>query len=358
MDPIFDGVIGNPGVRRLLSGALKSGDVSHAYLFYGPEGVGKRTVALRFAAALVGEGDRAVRGRIMHGLHPDVVEVLPDGAFTTIGQVREVIRGASSRPFEGARRVFILRADTLNLQSANALLKTLEEPEGETVFILLSTSREEVLPTVASRARGVRFDPVPLPEVEGFLAQRGAENPALAASLGRGSVGRALRYATEEEMLSLRDTVLSAAFDLSSGMSGVLRHAGEIASRAEEVGERKEREILEAAGDPDRRAREEARRAGRAAREEAAAEALDLLKLAYRDAAVTAAGAPELVANLDRRAEIGGVAANFDGADWTGAAREADEGRESLAYNASPEAVLEVVLSRARRKILGTSRDW
>ncbi|WP_273888463.1 ATP-binding protein [Rubrobacter naiadicus] len=357
MDPIFDGVIGNPGVRRLLSGALQSGDVSHAYLFYGPRGVGKRTVARRFAAALVAGDDPVARERVLRGHHPDVVEVVPEGAFTTIGQVRHVIRGASSRPFEGLRRVFLLRADTLNLQAANALLKTLEEPDGEAVFVLISTSRDEVLPTVVSRARGVRFDPVPVPEVERFLAERGVENPALAASLGRGSVGRSLRYA-DEGMMLLRDAALKAAFDLSSGVGGVLRHAEAMADRAEGVGEGKERDFLEAAREQDRRTRDDARRAGRAAREEATEEALDLLKLAYRDAAVTAAGAPELVANVDRRDKIEDVVASFPGADWVGAAREVDEGLSALAYNASPEAVLEVVLSRARQKILEPSRGW
>src|SRR5918999_2048593 len=153
---------------RLLEKALKSDGAAHAYLFYGPPGVGKRTVARRFGAALVAGGDALAEDRARRGLHPDLSEVQPEGAFTTIGQVREVVRLAASRPFEGGRRVFLLEADTLNVQAANALLKTLEEPEGEAVFILLAASRESVLPTILSRAQAVRFNPVPTSVVAGF----------------------------------------------------------------------------------------------------------------------------------------------------------------------------------------------
>src|SRR5919107_5106574 len=169
---VFGGILGNAASLRLLEGALV-GESAHAYLFYGPAGVGKRTAARRFGAALVAQGDASAKDRALRGLHPDLSEVEPEGRFTTIGQAREVVRQASSRPFEGGRRMFILRADTLNVQAANALLKTLEEPEGGAVFILLASSREGVLPTVLSRAQAVRFDPVPRSKGVSFLMERG-----------------------------------------------------------------------------------------------------------------------------------------------------------------------------------------
>jgi DNA polymerase-3 subunit delta' len=173
----FAGILGNEAALRPLKRALIGGEVSQAYLFYGPPGVGKRTVARSLGAALVAGGDGAAEARARRGLHPDLSEVEPEGVFTTIGQVREVVRLAASRPFEGARRVFILQADTLNVQAANALLKTLEEPEGEAVFVLLAASREGVLPTILSRAQAIRFNPVPQREVAGFLAKRAAAEP-------------------------------------------------------------------------------------------------------------------------------------------------------------------------------------
>src|ERR687886_2474464 len=210
----FSGILGNRPALRLLENALASGEVAHAYLFYGPPGVGKRTVARRFGAALVSGGDKGAEGRALRGLHPDLSEIEPEGRYTTIGQIREVVRRAASRPFEGVRRTFILRADTLNIQAANALLKTLEEPEGGAVFILLATTLEGVLPTVVSRTQAVRFDPIPLSQIVSFLIKRGhPEGEArLAGALGRGSVGLALRYAEENEVKELREAVFGAGF--------------------------------------------------------------------------------------------------------------------------------------------------
>ena len=362
----FSGILGNGAALGLLKRALASGEVSHAYLFYGPPGVGKRTVARRFGAALVAGGDAGAEERARRGLHPDLSEVEPEGAFTTIGQIREVVRLAASRPFEGERRFFILQADTLNVQAANALLKTLEDPEGETVFVLLAASREGVLPTILSRAQAVRFNPVPQGMVARFLAERAFSEggvaatppslkPGLAAALGRGSVGLSLRYAEEPELKELRDAIFEAGFSLSGDFEERSRAAGEIAARAEAVGAAREASFLEGAEESDRRSKEGAKRAGRAARDGAVREALELLALAYRDAAAIGAGAPELVANADWIEEIRRRVEEHPGADWAGAALALGEAHTALAYNVSPEAILEVALSRIRRRILAPS---
>src|ERR687883_642389 len=97
----FSGILGNKPALRLLENALASGEVAHAYLFYGPPGVGKRTVAVRFGAALASGGDKGAEDRALRGLHPDLSEVEPEGQFTTIGQIREVIRRGGGRPGAG-----------------------------------------------------------------------------------------------------------------------------------------------------------------------------------------------------------------------------------------------------------------
>ncbi|MGB3633604.1 MAG: DNA polymerase III subunit [Rubrobacteraceae bacterium] len=352
----FDGILGNGAVLRRLEKALEADGASHAYLFYGPAGVGKRTVALRFGAELVAGGDNAAADRARRGLHPDLLQIEPEGAFTTIGQIREVVNTASSRPFEGTRRVFILEADTLNVQAANALLKTLEEPEGETVFVLLAVSRERVLPTIISRAQPVRFDPVPTDEVAKFLEAREAETPGLMAALGRGSVGLSLRYAEQPELKELRDAVFEAAFAYDGDFEDRHKAAAGIMGRAEAVGTAREAEVLDRFEEPEtRRAKDAAKRAGRAARDGAVRESLELLALVYRDAAVVRAGVEELVVNVDRVPEIQSRVGRHPEADWTGAASQVGEARASLAYNVSPEAILEVTLSWTRQRILGYS---
>ena len=340
---------------RMLEKAL-AGGVSHAYIFHGLNGVGKRTVARRFGAALVSGGDATAEDRARRGLHPDLIEVIPEGAFTTIGQVRELLRSAASRPFEGARRVFILQADSLNVQTSNALLKTLESPEGETVFVLLAASREGVLPTVLSRSQPVRFNPVPLDEVAGFLQERGVVEPKLAAALGRGSVGLALRYAGEIELKELREVAFGAAFGVGGDYEARHEAVVGIVGRAEAVGAAQEAAVLGEVEAPDRRVKDRAKRVGRVARDGAVGEALDLISLAYRDAAIVAAGAEDLAANVDKLEDIRARVDEWPDADWAGAAASVGEARAALTYNVSSEAILEVALSQTRQRILGHSR--
>lgn len=353
----FDEILGNEVALDSLRRDLAWG-ASHAYLFHGPPGLGKRTVARRFGAALVAGTDVRAEERARRGLHPDLYEVEPDGVFTTIGQAREVVRLASGRPFEGARRVFILQADTLHAPSANALLKTLESPEAGSVFVLISGSMESVLATIVSRARPVRFNPVPEEELRTFLSGRGVpeEDARLAASLCRGSVGLALRYVGEEGLRELREGVVAAGLAFEEDYESLNRAAAGIVERAEAVGSARETAYLEELEEPDRRAKDAASRAGKAARDGALREALELLALLYRDAAVTAAGAPDLTSNADRFEELERLVRRYPWADWAAAAAAPGEAASALTYNVSPEAVIEEALSRSRRVILGSRR--
>lgn len=191
-------------------------------------------------------------------------------------------------------------------------------------------------------------------EIFSFLRRRGHPEDAarLAAALSWGSVGLALRYAEEEELGELREAVLGAAFAFDGSFEERHGAVERIVARAEEVGAAREKAYLaaysDADGGPDRRAKEMAKRLRRATRDGAVAEALGLLALLYRDAAVIAAGAPELAANTDRMEQIRARVRERPETDWAGAARVLGEARASLAYNVSPEAILEVALSRIR----------
>nr|MDQ3316689.1 hypothetical protein [Actinomycetota bacterium] len=188
--------------------------------------------------------------------------------------------------------------------------------------------------------------------VEKFLRGRGAEEPGLAAALGRGSVGLALRYAEDAELAELRRVVFGAGFSFREDFEGRHGAVEGIVARAEALGAAREKEVLASFEEPDRRAKEGAKRAGKAARDGAVREALDLLALIYRDAGAVAAGAVELAANVDRLEELRARVGEHPCADWAGAALVLGEARAALAYNVSPEAILEVALSRIRRKVL------
>src|SRR5271170_2728266 len=168
-DPVelLPGIDAHPHARAVLLPALKPhGRPSHAYLFHGPAGTGKRAVARAFAAALLEKGARnpaTVAERVARDSHPDLTWVTPSGAAEMlVADIEEPVVAAATRtPFESARRVFVIEgAETMNDQAANRMLKTLEEPPAFTHVLLLADRREDVLATISSRCQHVRFDPL------------------------------------------------------------------------------------------------------------------------------------------------------------------------------------------------------
>ncbi|MCA1656702.1 MAG: AAA family ATPase, partial [Actinobacteria bacterium] len=185
----------HPHARAVLNAALPpAGAPSHAYLFCGPAGSGKRTVARAFASALLTDGVDDPHGaavRIEHGAHPDLTWVAPaSAAGILVGDVDEaIVAGATRTPFEARRRVFVIEdADELNDQAANRMLKTLEEPPSFAHLILLTSRPGEVLPTIASRCQAVRFDAPGVQEIAARLERQGVEAQAAGgcARLGLG----------------------------------------------------------------------------------------------------------------------------------------------------------------------------
>ncbi len=216
----FRDLIGQARAIRLLQQALRSGRTPHAYLFAGPEGVGKRTAALALARALNceegtarGEGCGACLScrKIAKGLHPDVQVIEPAGATMKIDQVRALEADAALGLYEGKRRVFVLDgAEKMTEQAANAILKTLEEPPGRSVLILLTTTQSALPPTIVSRCQTVIFSPLPDDTLHDYLIRRGLDpgEARLIVSFSRGSLGRALSQEGAESLASSRDLLL------------------------------------------------------------------------------------------------------------------------------------------------------
>lgn len=209
---LFSDVIGHAKVIDLLVSELPR--PAQAYLFSGPESVGKATVALRFAAGLLdGETDERARRLALAGTHPDLRIVEPEGA-TSLGvdQAREMVSRASMTPVESNRTVFLLpEAGAMTDQAANALLKTLEEPSGSSVFLLVSESEDDFPPTVASRCRTIHMGRVPSAELIEGLRERGlgeAEAESVAVVAG-GRPGLALALMNQPEVARFREMWLS-----------------------------------------------------------------------------------------------------------------------------------------------------
>lgn len=194
------GIRGQDAAVRQLRAALQSGQPHHAYLFTGPDGVGKRTAALAFAAAwncTAGKGDlcgsciscRKAAG----GTHPDIHVVEPTGTSLKIAQVRELQKVIHLTPVEGRYQVAILlRAEDLTAEAANSLLKVLEEPPERTVFILVTTNEQALLPTIISRCQRVGFRPLDQEALTELLAARmPPEQAKKAALLAGGSMAGA-----------------------------------------------------------------------------------------------------------------------------------------------------------------------
>lgn len=217
----LDTIVGQDAAVSALRRGIAASDVPQSLLFVGPEGVGKTATALAFVKELLGDVALANR-RIDEGQHPDVCRISPDGEFTRIWQLWSrpghpagALETLPFSPVAGTRRVYVFeKAETFNEESANSLLKALEEPPPYVQFVLCAPSPASVLPTILSRCRMVRFGPVPSERiVEALIREKSVteiEARTLAA-YAEGSPGKAFRLADAPEIREQRDALLELA---------------------------------------------------------------------------------------------------------------------------------------------------
>jgi DNA polymerase-3 subunit delta' len=224
--PIF----GHHWAVDLLDRALQAGRLPHALLLAGPTQVGKRTLALAVAAALICSAEEKPCGQcracrlVAQGVHPDVRLVSADDSergregVLKIDQVREVQRAASLAPMEARHKIFVLRElERANLPAANALLKTLEEPPAQVVMLLTSARPHALLPTIISRCQVLTLRGLPQQMVaEALVGRWGAsrEQADLLARLAEGRLGWAVQRLTDENAWDERTRRMAQARDL------------------------------------------------------------------------------------------------------------------------------------------------
>ena len=220
----FDAIIGQQKAIGFLRRILSSGRIPSALLFLGPADAGKRSTALQLAKAL---NCRAVPGegcdqcptcrKIDAGVHPDVEVIEADGRFIKIDQVRGLAGRLALIPFEASRRVIVIAgAEKMNIQSANAFLKTLEEPPEDTLLVLTAVTVADLLETVVSRCLPVRFAPLGEETVRAVFAGRegvsgedglAGEELEFAVSYAQGRLRPGLRN-NAGRLMMLRDEML------------------------------------------------------------------------------------------------------------------------------------------------------
>jgi DNA polymerase-3 subunit delta' len=356
-----------------LEAALRSDEhLSHAYLFHGPSGTGKRTAARAFAAALISRGqtDPAdAERRVMAGVHPDFTWVEPRGAHEILVDDvrRRVVREVALRPFEASKRVFVIAdAERMNDESQNALLKTLEEPSSFAHLVLVSSAPGRLLPTIPSRCRPVRFGPVPSQRIAELLAAEGVD-PLVATACarlaggdvekarwlaGEGSDQRAEAEAAARALL--RPEGDSAEWALAEPWRPLLDRAARRGAEAEEEVKQQLEGVLESEPKRGRQGivREyelQARRARRRAHTAALDRSLELVELWFRDLIAVTSGSEAQVLNADRASQLAEDAEGRDAAALIECVDLCEDTRRRLERNVLEDLALQALFSRLRR---------
>jgi len=327
----FRDVVGHRRLVTLLARAVARETLPPALLLAGPAGVGKKRVAIAVAEAInctaPRDGDGlerdacgacAVCKRIGRGAHPDVMLLAPgDSGSIKIETVRAVIAQAGYRPFEARRRVVIIdEADALVEQAQHALLKTLEEPPPASIFLLVSSLPDALLPTVRSRCPRLRFGPLAPGEVASVLVRDhgSTEAEARAAAVdAEGSVGRALSSASAD-LVDARETA-----------TRVLHHAARAADPVSRLGTAQD--LSPKKGSPMNE------------RDQLAA-SLRIMASVLRDLGMLASRADAgLIANADLRSDLEALSRSYDANRSVRAYTAVDEALAALERNANAKVV-------------------
>jgi len=225
-------LIGHKKQQDFLERIIASGNIPHALMFVGQEKLGKRTLALEFAKKLLGNDPS--------GQYPDLILIEPEGKDIQISQIRELSRKLSLKPYFSSFKVAIINdASSMNSQAQHSFLKTLEEPKGKTVLILVAESLNLFFPTIASRCEMIKFYPVTKGEIKDFLKTQelSAEEIEDIIKLSAGRPGEAVDLAVDKSKLEKHRQAIEELKDiLNSNLGSRFRYVKDLDKEKEEEG--------------------------------------------------------------------------------------------------------------------------
>lgn len=245
----FTQLLGQDKAKRLLRRSLAAERIPHAYIFKGPEGVGKRLFARGVAAAVnCRDGSRVGACGICSSCkkfrsqnHPDFLLIRPEKGVIKIDQIRRLTRELSYPPYESALRVVVIEdVQTMRREAANSLLKTLEEPPDNNLLILTAEASQAILPTLTSRCQVIPFAQLKMDETVTILVSHGIDRDVavLLARLSEGSPGRALLFQKTDMIVLWREIVAflsDPAVDVDRDVGVLLGYAEKMAALKEEL---------------------------------------------------------------------------------------------------------------------------
>ena len=226
----FENIKGQQFAKKYLSNSLKSNMISHAYMFEGPSGVGKNTLARELSRILL-EMENLFNS-------PDYIEIKPDGNSIKIAQIRKMQTDILVKPYKSYKIYVFDEAQKMTVEAQNALLKTLEEPPKYAIIILITNNKESLLDTIKSRCEIIKFTPIPIKDIADYLVKTGVDEKraSLLANFSRGSMQKAIElseseafYIMREEIQKYIDTFLNGnLIDIMEVQNGIEKYKDQI----------------------------------------------------------------------------------------------------------------------------------
>ena len=321
-------LLGHEWAVQMLKQHITHDSIRHAYLFSGPPGLGRRTLALRLAQALncpkpVAPGEPCGKCKTCQQIERmqyadlTVVQAEKEGGTLKVEQIRAMRQSLVLKPYQGRVRVALfLRFQEANPNAANALLKTLEEAPAHVVLILTADTPEQLLPTVVSRCEVLRLRPLPVDQVEGYLKEHGGDKTTshLLAHVSGGRLGYALRLMQDKEALFFRATRLEDLQNLlKANRRGRFAYAEKLTDRKNDAKERFRDTLL-------------------------------LWLSFWRDVLLCVSAGETPLANVDREAQIEALAERLSLADARRLVETSEEAIDKLERNVNPRLLAEVLL--------------